>query len=130
MYEALEKHEQECNYQLQQCPGCYRQILKKDVDNHTTNCSLIKLTCHECNLVFKRGDATTAHTENICLKEQLRQLRERSEKQLQQLSDQLEKKFRQLHDESKEDNRKIKELTLQLNELYLYSKWLSTYGLM
>jgi len=102
LYEALEKHEQECGYQPQQCPGCRSEILKKDFDNHTKSCALIKLTCQECKLVYKRGDAATVHTESICLKEQLRQLR----------------------DESKENKREIYELKLQLNELCIASKQL------
>jgi len=74
--------------------------LKKDFDNHTKNCALIKLTCEDCKLVYARRVASTEHTENICLKEQLRQLR----------------------DESKENKREIYELKLQLSELCISSK--------
>ena len=46
------------------------QILKKDFDNHKNDCASIELTCQDCQLVYKRGDADTKHTENICSKEQ------------------------------------------------------------
>ncbi len=100
MYESLDKHEIECGYQPQQCPGCRSEILKKDFYNHKKNCPLIELTCQDCKLVYKAGEAATKHTDNICLREQLRQLR----------------------DESKENKREINELTLQLNELCISSK--------
>ena len=92
MYEALEKHEAECDYQSQQCPGCQSQILKKDFDNHKSTCALIELTCQECKLVYKRSEADTKHTENICLKEKLRQMSEqvkKNEHDMQELARQL-----------------------------------------
>ncbi|CAF2931588.1 unnamed protein product [Rotaria sp. Silwood2] len=96
-YEGLDKHEIECDFQSQECTGCQSQILKKDFDNHMSNCPSIELTCQDCKLVYRRGDADRKHTENICLREQLRQLR----------------------DECKENKREIQELSLQLNEMRL-----------
>ncbi|CAF1335258.1 unnamed protein product [Rotaria sordida] len=96
-YEGLDKHEIECNFQSQQCPGCQLQIIKEDFDNHISNCTSIELTCQDCKIVYKRGDADRKHTENICLKEQIRQLR----------------------DEYKENKREMHELTLQLHEMRL-----------
>ncbi len=90
----------ECGFQPQQCPGCRAHILKKDFDNHEKNCASIKLTCQDCKLVYKRGGAPAKHTDNICLKEQLRQMRE----------------------ESKKNQREIQQLTVQLNELCILSK--------
>ncbi len=81
--------------------------MKKDFDNHTKNCALIELTCQDCKFVYKRGDAAMQHTENICLREQLRQLR----------------------DESKENKREIHELTLQLKGVCILSKWIFIFGL-
>ncbi len=80
MYEALDKHEIECDYQLHQCPGCRLEILKKDFDAHKSSCALIELTCQDCQLVYRRGGAFMEHTESICLKKQLRQVREESKK--------------------------------------------------
>jgi len=57
-----------------------------------SDCALIELTCQDCKLIYKRGDAITQHTENICLKEQLRQLRDESKKnklEMQEFSRQL-----------------------------------------
>ncbi|CAF3769508.1 unnamed protein product [Rotaria sp. Silwood1] len=96
-YEGLDKHEIECGFQSQQCSGCQLQILKKDFDNHMSNCPSMQVTCQDCKLIYKRGDTAIIHTENICLREQLRQLR----------------------DECKENKREIYELTLQLNEMRL-----------
>ncbi len=100
MYEALDKHELGCGYQSLQCPGCRSQILKKDFDNHKSNCASIEMTCQDCKLVYKRGDAARKHTENICLKEQLRKMRE----------------------ESKKIKLEMQEVTLQLYELCMSSK--------
>jgi hypothetical protein len=92
-YEALDKHEIECDYQPNKCPGCQSQILKKDFDHHIRNCASIELTCADCKLVYKRGDAGTKHTEIICLRE-----------------------------ESRRNKSQIQALTLQLSELYILSK--------
>ncbi|CAF3161654.1 unnamed protein product [Rotaria socialis] len=89
-YEALDKHESECDYQPQQCSGCRSEVLKKDFDNHTSGCAAIELTCQDCKLVYKRVDAATTHTENICLREQ-----------------------------TKENIHQIRQLTLQLHEMRL-----------
>ena len=66
----------ECGYQTQQCPDCRSQILKKDFQNHNKSCALVELICEDGKPAYKRGEATTKHTEIICLKEQLRQQRE------------------------------------------------------
>ena len=53
---------------------------------------MIQLTCEECNVVYRRNEADTNHTENICLRAQLRQFREESKKnklEIQELSRQL-----------------------------------------
>ena len=53
---------------------------------------MIQLTCEECNVVYRRNEADTNHTENICLRAQLRQSREESKKnklEIQELSRQL-----------------------------------------
>ncbi|CAF1375471.1 unnamed protein product [Rotaria sordida] len=103
-YERLDKHETECGFQYQQCPGCQSQILKKDFDNHTSSCASIELTCQDCKLIYKRGEAAKKHTEKICVKEQLRQLR----------------------DECKENKREVHELTLQLDEIRILKPSITT----
>jgi hypothetical protein len=75
-----------------------------DFVKHESDCTLIELTCEDCKLVYKRGDATTNHTENICLKEQLRQFRDESKKnklEMQELSRQL----REIRSLSKSDGK-------------------------
>ena len=84
-YDGLERHEVQCGYQSQQCPGCRQQILKKDFAEHKTQCPLIELTCADCKLVYQRRDATARHTEAACLKEQLKQIRHESEENKRQV---------------------------------------------
>jgi hypothetical protein len=74
--------------------------LKKDFDSHKRSCASIELTCQDCKLVYKRGEAATKHAENICLKEQLRQVRE----------------------ESRRNKSEIHALTVQLYDLFALSK--------
>jgi hypothetical protein len=67
-------------------------MLKKDFDTHQNNCASIELTCEDCKVVYKRDEAATKHTESICLKQQLRQVKEESNKnrmEIQTLSLQL-----------------------------------------
>lgn len=52
------------------------QLLRKDYSNHLNECSLIELTCDECKLSYRRGDASNRHTESKCIKEQFRQVRD------------------------------------------------------
>ena len=56
-YEALDKHEIQCNHQPKQCPGCELEMLKKDFPIHKSTCELIKLTCKDCKFMYKRGEA-------------------------------------------------------------------------
>ncbi|CAF1439203.1 unnamed protein product, partial [Didymodactylos carnosus] len=53
LYEALEKRENECNYQLVICNGCQKQLLKIDFDRHQHNCGLIDLKCTQYKLTTK-----------------------------------------------------------------------------
>lgn len=47
----------------------------KDLENHTNTCALIDLTCDDCQLVYKRSNAHQEHTEIMCLRRQIQQLR-------------------------------------------------------
>lgn len=67
---------------------------------HESECALIEITCPDCSIVYKRGDASTQHTEAICLKEQLRIL----------------------HEESKDNKLQMQELFRQLREIRSVSK--------
>ncbi|CAF3763715.1 unnamed protein product [Adineta steineri] len=77
-YDALEKHEFECQYQLVPCSGCELNIMKTDLTAHQLTCKAIKVICKDCRLVYKRGEFSKKHPQNICLREQIRQLREES----------------------------------------------------
>lgn len=98
MYDAIDKHEFDCVYQLTQCPGCEKGVVKKDLATHKRMCPSMKVTCKDCKMMCKRGDFSKKHTSNICLSEQVRQLRE----------------------ESEEAKQKMQMLTCQLNDLLLW----------
>jgi len=66
----------ECDYQPQQCSGCRSYIPKIDFINHMNECISIELTCNDCKMLYKRGETAAKHSENKCLKEQLRQIRD------------------------------------------------------
>jgi hypothetical protein len=51
---------------------------------------LIELTCEECNLVYKRRDTDTKHTENICLRKQVTQFRNESNENQRVMQDLLQ----------------------------------------
>ncbi|CAF0732411.1 unnamed protein product [Adineta steineri] len=74
-YEALDKHEISCGYQFTKCPGCQLEMLKKDFLHHKESCELFPMTCKDCKFIYKRNEATTKHTENICLRKQLERLK-------------------------------------------------------
>ncbi|UJR09820.1 hypothetical protein I4U23_014046 [Adineta vaga] len=102
-YEALEKHESECNYQVMQCPGCETNLMRKDLTAHKRNCGAIKVSCKDCKMIYKRGEFNKKHTQNACLREQVRQLREEAE----------ESKYR------------IQMLTSQVNDLIIWKSRIS-----
>ena len=129
-YEALDKHETECDYQSQQCPGCESQILKKDFDDHTRSCVSVKLICEDCRLVYKRGEANVKHTETICLKEQLRQVKEELKKNKfdsHAENMRLEEQLRQMKEELKKNKSEIQAVTLELRNLLVCSKRMTTF---
>jgi hypothetical protein len=64
-------------------------MLKKDFTNHEMNCVSIELTCEDCKLTYKKDETAIKHTENICLKEQLRNESKENKRQLQDLTHQL-----------------------------------------
>lgn len=76
-----------CLFQLQSCPGCKAQILRKDLEDHKSTCASIELTCEDCKLVYKRGESDNKHSENICLGEQIRQLRDQLNKIIRRSKD-------------------------------------------
>lgn len=61
-----------CHDLLWKPVACQSQILKKDYNSHEGDCALIELTCGDCKLVYRRGDAAEKYTEHICLREQIR----------------------------------------------------------
>ncbi|CAF1611576.1 unnamed protein product [Rotaria sp. Silwood1] len=89
-YDDLEKHELECQYKPLECRGCHATVLKMNYTEHDNSCEEIQLICPECNMTYKRGEAATVHTEIICLKEQLRQLRKDFEGNKQQTGEQIQ----------------------------------------
>ncbi|CAF3819636.1 unnamed protein product [Rotaria sp. Silwood1] len=113
-YEAVEKHEAECGFQPQRCPGCHSSFAKKKIEQHKSQCSLIEITCEDCKIVYKQRDATQSHTDMICLKEQFRQFRH----QAQEEHKQLKEKFQQFRHQTQEENQQFKEEIRLLQEQF------------
>ncbi|CAF2945808.1 unnamed protein product [Rotaria sp. Silwood2] len=118
-YEAVEKHERECDYQPQRCPGCNSSFAKKEIEKHKSQCELIEFTCEDCKIVYKRHDATQSHTDMICLKEQFRQFRHQSQEEIKQLKEenkQLKEELQQFRHQLQEEIKRLKQENKQLNE--------------
>ncbi|CAF3296634.1 unnamed protein product [Rotaria socialis] len=107
-YEALEKHETQCGYQPQQCSGCQSVISKNDLQEHETVCPLIVFTCVDCKIIYKRGDASVCHTDIICLRKQLQELRNESQGEIRRRNQELE--------QSQQNKQQLGELRELLNE--------------
>ncbi|CAF4112495.1 unnamed protein product, partial [Adineta steineri] len=63
-YESLEQHEHECDFQMEQCTGCSKSMLKKERNIHEKTCDQIELQCHVCQLKYRR---INGHNEVECL---------------------------------------------------------------
>jgi hypothetical protein len=74
-YNHLETHEEACGHRLITCSGCQKKVIKKDFQGHHSKCPLVSLTCPECAAVYKR-QIHESHTETVCLRVQLHQLRD------------------------------------------------------
>jgi hypothetical protein len=73
-------------------------MLKKDLIEHEAQCALIELTCQDCNLTYLRLDAAELHTDVLCVKKQLTDVRRQSQKKIRQLEGDLEEHKRQLNE--------------------------------
>jgi septal ring factor EnvC (AmiA/AmiB activator) len=84
---------------------------KKDLTVHEARCQLTELTCEDCKLVYKRRDFAKRHTDIICLREQLRQLRHESEENKRQLESDLEEHKRELQKFRQDCEERTRQLT-------------------
>ncbi|CAF1187036.1 unnamed protein product [Didymodactylos carnosus] len=48
LYESIERHENECDYQTKQCRGCENKFLLKDIRQHEEYCDKIDIHCDLC----------------------------------------------------------------------------------
>ncbi|CAF1454165.1 unnamed protein product [Rotaria sp. Silwood1] len=92
--EALEKHETECGFQPQTCPGCHSSFAKKSIEKHKSQCPLIEITCADCKIVYNQGDATRSHTDMKCLKEQFQQFRHQRQEENKQSKEEIKRPLR------------------------------------
>ncbi|CAF1354703.1 unnamed protein product, partial [Didymodactylos carnosus] len=123
-YEALEKHEQQCDYQLKKCEGCEQELLLKDLKQHQQQCDQIDLMCSTCETIFKRKDMKN-HNEVQCLKQQLKQQKDQVQQlkvefkqEIQQLKETMDQKLKNQQDAFDQEHVKQKELHEQcLNTL-------------
>lgn len=78
-------------------------------------CTSLEITCPKCQLVFNRGEINERHTNVVCLKEQLRQVRQVSEENKRNFEKQSEEynyelqKLRQINDEYAKQIKKIED---------------------
>jgi len=77
-------------------------MLKKDFPTHKSTCDLIKLTCKDCKFMYKRSEANTKHTENICLKKQIKRLKHESKETKREI-EKLNSQLTQIHKLRKQD---------------------------
>ncbi len=56
-------------------PGSQLEIFKKEFPAHRKTYQLIKLTCKDCKLMYRRNAANTKHITNICLKKLVKRLK-------------------------------------------------------
>lgn len=86
-----------CGYQRVKCAGCQLDMLHKDVTEHQSQCSAIVAKCNNCNMVYKRADALTQHSDIICLRTEFRNFQQESYHTIQQLTEQLRKARSKMH---------------------------------
>ncbi|CAF3637710.1 unnamed protein product [Rotaria sp. Silwood1] len=113
--EALEKHETECGFQPQTCPGCHSSFAKKSIEKHKSQCPLIEITCADCKIVYNQGDATRSHTDMKCLKEQFQQFRHQRQEENKQSKEEI-KRLKEENTQLKEEIKHLKEDDKQLKE--------------
>lgn len=63
-YESLEKHQEQCQYQIQNCRGCQIKVLKRDLDQHEGSCGDMTVECKRCKLIYKQKEK---HEQLDCL---------------------------------------------------------------
>lgn len=78
-YEALEKHEQTCGYEIKMCQGCLEPLLKQDVDRHELHCDHIEILCNNCQVTYRRRDG---HDAMQCLRNQMKNQNDLLERKL------------------------------------------------
>ncbi|CAF1653803.1 unnamed protein product, partial [Didymodactylos carnosus] len=66
-YDTLGKHEEQCEYEQQQCSGCKEKIVKKNFDQHLEECEKLELECEQCSVQYKRQEFQE-HTDVECLR--------------------------------------------------------------
>ncbi|CAF0991054.1 unnamed protein product [Didymodactylos carnosus] len=97
-YEALERHEDECQYQMKQCKGCEKSILLKDLDDHENECDMIDVICCKCQYVYKQKEMKN-HNQIRCLENIMERKMEEALKKQQQMFEQklklLEENYRE-----------------------------------
>jgi hypothetical protein len=77
-----------CDYQLRSCGGCQQEIIKKDFDQHQSECQFVSIKCDQCSNSYKRKDS---HTLTKCLSIQFQQQKSKMEQLEKQIVDQQTK---------------------------------------
>ncbi|CAF0891482.1 unnamed protein product [Didymodactylos carnosus] len=117
-YEALEKHQNECIYQLVQWLGCEQKKLEKDLDQHQHQQDHVESQCAESEKTYVQEDIST-HNGIKCLQSQSNSTKEEmeqktyiqqniSEQGLKVVEEMLKTNFEQLTKVISENDRKYR----------------------
>jgi hypothetical protein len=74
-YDVLDSHEKACQYKEEQCVGCKKPFLKKDILKHLDDCEMIETKCEPCGLVMTRLKFSI-HDSRLCMENRIKNLSE------------------------------------------------------
>ncbi|CAF1319217.1 unnamed protein product [Rotaria sordida] len=112
-YEALEKHEQACGYEMKKCSGCLKSILKQDAEQHELQCDYVEILCMYCQAMYRRRDT---HNTIECLRNQMKNQNDRFELKLTSLENDLKRQTELLNNIDQQQKALIERLDRQARE--------------
>ncbi|CAF1509584.1 unnamed protein product [Adineta steineri] len=112
-YEALEKHEQTCLYEMRKCQGCLKSILKQNVDQHELQCEYLEILCINCQATYRRRDT---HNAIECLRNQMKNQNNLFELKITSLENDLKRQTELLNNIDQQQKTLIGQLDKQSRE--------------
>ena len=83
-YELLGKHEQTCDFEMNQCRGCSESLLKKTLSEHESKCDYVQITCNLCQAIYRPRDG---HDPMVCLRNEMKNQQDLFQRSLTALLD-------------------------------------------